>query len=283
MNLIEAAANERGRAAFVHLLLLTLVVACASCRRSEVAGNANAVDAAGKSAPAGETFTSPPFSTKEPERFQARMVTEGRFGEGSNLPGTPEIRTAEELITRDGEKRRVDRELSGGMKVSYLQLSSGLYLLVHEKKIYAEVKVTDEGGEATSPKSVPADFSPDKLLNQSPGGARYEKLGTEDVNGRATVKYRVTIVENAGAADSRTTENLMWIDESLGMPVKSEMITTGANYGSAKYSMEMRDIKQDFDPSFLELPTDYKKVDYKELTRQIKDSALNSKPNQAQP
>lgn len=281
MKSIYTAASKRASTAFVHLVLLTLVVAGASCKRSEVADNANA---AGSKATAGEISTTPPFSTKEPERFQAKMVIHGSLGEGSNIPGMTELKMTEILITRDGERRRVDTELFQGMKVSYLQLSSGLYLLVPEKKIYTEFKLDGEGGAAASSKSITPDFSPDKLLNQSPGGARYEKLGTEEVNGRATVKYRVTTAGGqTGEADSAATENLIWIDEALGMPVKSETTTRGGTHSGAKYSMELRDIKQDVDPSQLELPADYKKVDYRELTRMMTDSRLDSMLDKGKP
>lgn len=206
------------------------------------------------------------------------MVIQGSIGEGSNLPGMPEVRPpAEKLIARDGEKRRTDDELSWGMKVTYLQLASVHYTLLPEKKIYAEDKFYDIADAMSEPKSTSPDFSADKLVNQSNDGARYEQLGTEEINGRATMKYRITIVRYAGQDDSRTTVNLIWIDESLGMPIKSEITTTSSGtHIISKYSMELRDIKQEVDQSIFALPTDYKKVSYDELSREMTNSALNS-------
>jgi hypothetical protein len=177
-----------------------------------------------------------------------------------------QLTTKEVLVARDGEKRRVEMELFPGMKVSYLQTSSGSYMLLPARKVYAEFK---PGGDSDSLKSPPSGFSPDALINQSSGGARYENLGAESVQGRATVKYRVTTTGKKGEAQSATTESLIWIDEALGMPVKSETTLSGAGNASSKYSMELRDIKQEVDPSIFDLPQDYMKVDYKDMQRQI--------------
>jgi hypothetical protein len=271
MKIIHFAARGRARTALVHLFLLTLALFAASCKRSDVAGNANANTSAGNTTAAEETSTTPPFSTREPERYQATMVTKSSLGEKSNIPGMSGLLTREVLVARDGEKRRVDAELFPGMKVSYLQLGASSYMLLPASKMYAEFGA---GGAPELSKNPSSDFSPDRLLNQSLGGARYEKLGAEDVNGRATVKYRVTTTGRTGEAQTVTTETLIWIDEALAMPIKSETTSRGgAAADGAKYSMELRDIRQDVDSSLFELPADYRKVDDRELQRQIQLSA----------
>jgi hypothetical protein len=258
--------TTRVRGALVYLFLLTLALHGASCKRSGTDGNANAGGSAGGTTAAGETSTTPPFSTKEPERYQATMVITSSLGEQSNIPGMSQLTTKEVLVARDGEKRRVDMELFPGMKVAYLQTAGAHYMLVLTRKVYAEFNL---GGDSERSKNLPPGFSPEALVNQSSGGARYEKLGAENVNGRVTVKYRVTMTGQTGEAKSATTESLIWIDESLGMPVKSETTLGGASSANSKYSMELRDIKQDVDQSVFALPTDYRKVDYKDIQREI--------------
>ena len=269
MKNISSTAGTRSRSALVYLLLLTLALFVASCKRSGTDGNANANSAAGNTTVADETSTTPPFSTKEPERYQATMVITSSLGEQSNIPGMSQLTAKEVLVARDGEKRRVDMELLPGTKVAYLQTAAGRYMLVPARKIYAEFKPGGEGGDSEPSKIPSSDFSPDALLNQSVGGARYEKLGAENVNGRATVKYRVTMTGKTGEAKSVTTESLIWIDDAMGMPIKSETTMSGGGSANSKYSMELRDIKQDVDQSVFELPTDYTKVDYKDIQRQI--------------
>lgn len=267
MKTIPQTTSARAHAALPLLLLLTLALAAASCKRSGVNGNADSGNSSGNSTAAGEISTTPPFSTKEPERYQATIVTKGGLGEQSNVPGMSALTTREMQVARDGQQRRVDAELYPGMKVSYLQTSAGMYMLIPARKIYVEMKQ----GDAGLTKNLSPEFSPDKLLNQSAGGARYELLGKEDVNGRVTTKYRVTATSKNGETQS-VTESLIWIDESLGMPVKSETTTTGGAYNGAMFSMELRDIKQEVDSSVFVLPTDYKKVDYEELSRQAAEA-----------
>jgi outer membrane lipoprotein-sorting protein len=269
MNSIHPIFKKRAPTALVALFLLTLALFVASCKRAGTDGNANSGPTAGQTNAVGETSTTPPFATKEPERYQATMLITSSLGEQSNVPGMSGLTTKEMFIARDGEKRRVDTELSPGMKVSYLQTSSGRYMLVPGRKIYAAFDANGESGATASSKNLSSDFSPEKLLNQSAGGARYEKLGAEDLGGRATVKYRVTTSGKTGEAKNVTTESLIWIDETLGMPIKSETTLTGGTTNGVKYSTELRDIRQEVDASLFELPPDYKKVDYKDIFSQV--------------
>jgi outer membrane lipoprotein-sorting protein len=245
----------------VFLFLLTLLLLTASCKKSEVAGNQTAADG-NASAPAGSTSSTPPFATKEPERYQAvRIITSSEGGE-TTLNGEAGSRT---LIARDGNRRREDYEAAAGEKISYLQLPEGIYVLMPSKKLYAEVTPEMSGAAGATQTSVPPDFSPDKLLNETRPESRYEKLGAEDLNGRATMKYRVVVGGKTGAAKEVKTESVVWVDESLGMPVKTETTSTDGAGSWAKMTMELRDIKDTVDAGMFELPTDYRKVEAREL------------------
>lgn len=234
------------------LLLLTLALAAASCKRSEVLEDKNQ-NSAGAPTASGVASSVPPFATKEPERYQAtRVVT------SSADAGGGESRT---LIARDGERRREEYEADAGERIAYLQLPEGSYVLLPAKKLYAELKTETDGGAHAA--RVPPDFSPEKLLNEARPETLYERLGEESLNGRATVKYRVTVrgQKNGGV----TSESLVWVDEGFGMPVKTETTSPGA-----KVTMELRDIKETIDAGLLELPADYKRVAAAELFAQAR-------------
>lgn len=245
----------------VHVFLLTLLLANASCKKSEVAGNQNA-DGDNASAAAGETSSTPPFATKEPERYQAtRFITSSEGGE-TTMDGSAGNRT---MIARDGDRRREDYESSGGEKISYLQLPEGVYVLLPAKKLYAKVNPLTGGAEGEPAMSIPPDFSPDKLLNETRPESRYEKLEAETLNGRVTTKYRVIVRGKTGGAKEITTESMVWVDENLGMPVKTETTSTDRAGSWAKVTMELRDIKETVDAGLFELPTDYRKVEAGEI------------------
>jgi len=255
---------------FILTILLALFVASAACKRTGTESNANTGAANGNSTAASDnTSKTPPFSTKEPERYQATMVVTGSLGGDSPaIPGVSNLLSREMQIARDGDRRRVDYELIPGARMSDLQIPAGHYMLLHSKKLYAEVKPGAAGDLTAAARNLPSDFSPEKLINETNPGANYEKLGTEVLNGRNTTKYRVTTT-GKGEGRGLQTETLVWIDESLGMPVKSETVSTGERARGSKVTMELRDIKQEVDQSLFELPKDYKKVSSEEITAQL--------------
>jgi len=211
----------------------------------------------------GETSRIPPFPTKEPERYQATQIE--TISDGAHTV------SYQIFIARDGERRRVDLTTPTGGKISRLELPSGIYLLAPDQKIYTEADNLKTAGGKES--GVPADFVPDKLLNESIPESHYEKVGTETVNGRMTTKYRVTLVAQTGPEKKVTSESLIWVDESLGMPIKSEMTSTGdpANgiVSGDRVTMELRDISETVDASLFEL-ADYRKVDGEAFYKTIK-------------
>jgi hypothetical protein len=263
-------------AARVHALTLIIallfLITSAACKQSGVENNSNTNSS---SDAANVPSTTPPFSTKEPERYQWTSVTSVSLGDQATPAGAQgaQTNTTQVFIARDGDLRREDYELTPGTKVSFLQLPTGRYRLLHSKKLYAELGDGERAGGVPPPtqtQQAPPDFSPDKL-NASRTEARYEKLGAEEVNGRMTTKYRVMIKGAAGETqEAAAVENLIWVDESFGVPVKTE--TTSSN--GARYTMELRDIKLEVDASLFALPSDYKRVESKEIDTEMLSTYL---------
>lgn len=260
--------RARARTLVMMLALLFLMTSAQACRREGVESNSNSRESSSRTA--NDTSRTPPFNTKEPERYQWTSVTTVVTGNQETPAEAPvNTTTSQVFVARDGDLRREDYELSPGIKVSFLQLPSARYRLLHAQKMYAELGDEESAPGAPPPtakrQNVPPDFSPDKL-NAARTEARYEKLGAEELNGRTTTKYRVTFGGGAGEASNvAAAENLIWFDESLGVPVKTD--TTGAN--GARYTMELRDIKLEVDASVFALPADYKRVDSKEIDTQM--------------
>lgn len=215
----------------------------------------------------------PPFSTREPNRYQAtRIITSNDNASPSAPPSVTRI-----LIARDGEQRREDYDSDTDFRTSYLETAAGTFILMPGKRIYANLNSAAE--ELNLPFQQPgqqsdADFSPDRLLNDSPGQTKYEKLGVEKLNEQVTTKYRVTnLATNNGTENPSIT--LIWIDEPLGMPVKTETESVAGNL-PARLTTELRDIKLKVDPTLFEIPRDYQQVGYSEFLeqwRQVRSSA----------
>lgn len=185
--------------------------------------------------------STPPFQTKEPERYRAtRTIT--------ITTATRESVVTKTLIAKDGEKRRNESE---GMV--YLELPEGRFVLVPGEKVYADVV-----GEP--PLHTEEQISPESLLHAETGATSYQNLGNEVLDGRNTSKYRV-VVNSSNAQNVSLSETLIWIDEALKMPVRSEMTSPDGT----RVQMELSDLSLDVESDLFQIPEDYEKIAFSEL------------------
>jgi outer membrane lipoprotein-sorting protein len=188
----------------------------------------------------------PPFQTKEPERYKAlRTIT---------LRNAGEIIVTRTLIAKDGNRRRDEYGTGTTEKIVYLDLPDGRFILLPAAKLYADVGREAATRDSQDQKDGSEASSPDLLLNADRIETKYQRLGRETINGRDTSKYRV-LVNTSAPGNVSTGESLIWIDETLGMPVKSETVTAGN-----RTTMELSEIVLDVDKGVFQIPEDYKKV-----------------------
>jgi hypothetical protein len=224
------------------LLLLQLVASCRSQTETPVTTKSSA-----------DTFVSatPPFQTKEPERYRAtRTITK------INATGQTEV--IKSMIAKDGEFRRLDAELVS-VRMILLLGPPGNFVLLPDKKVYV-----DQSEGAAPGAMLDDESSPERLLHAESGTSSYQKLGDEVVSGRKTNKYRV-VVNASNAANVSSSETLIWIDEALGMPIRSE--TKSAD--GSRSTMELSDLALEVDKSIFQVPADYKKVPFSEISRYL--------------
>lgn len=227
----------------VFLLLLLTV----SCSQSQNTGPETSAD---------ETIVSstPPFQTKEPERYRAtRTVTMDR--------GDGEILVNKNWIARDGQLRRDEMEVEG-RRVAYITLAGGKsFALLPDEKLFADMSKADpdiDGGDDS-------ESSPLRLLHTDPAAASYQRLGAETIGGRITLKYRV-IVNSSANANVSVSETMIWIDDALQMPIKSEMKSTNG----ARSTMELSEIVLEADQSLFRVPEGYQEISFAELAKRLK-------------
>ncbi len=244
-----------------------------ACRDSQAPTSPNT----GSADTRGAAFTTPPFSTKEPDRYQAFRITS--FTE----TGSPEnsSQSNQVLIARDGEKRREEYSAGGSGKIVYLEIPAGRFIVLPGNKLYADLSTashdTDPGIRPhDSPDNSPG-LSPDQLLNEAHAPATYEKLGTETLAGRVTTKYRVVVLTGA---DSQN-ETLIWIDEALGIPVRSEAMSRSSGHAS-KVTMELKDVKLEVDERLFSWPPGYRKVEAQVIFDLIRKDWKPATPKQGE-
>lgn len=195
----------------------------------------------------------PPFQTKEPERYSAlRTIT--------TVSVTGETEVTQNRIARDGEKRRDEREVDG-LKVVYLELKEGSFVLLPDQKQFADLSESaPQAGREDDPEILA-----DLMLHSDPKASTYQRIGTETIRGRDTQKYRV-VVNTSSNANVSLSETVMWIDDALQMPIKSELKSSSG----ALSTIELSEISVDVEPSLFVLPKDYEKIPFAELLKRLK-------------
>ena len=106
-----------------------------ACRSSPAPPASNAGSADTRKA----AFTTPPFSTKEPDRYQAiriTSVTETGSNENSSSSQSNQV-----LIARDGEKRREEYSAGASGQIVYLEIPAGRFIVLPASRMYADLSV----------------------------------------------------------------------------------------------------------------------------------------------
>ena len=205
---------------------------------------------------ADETVVSstPPFQTKEPERYRAtRTIT--------TVTAAGETVVTQNRIARDGELRRDESE-SAGQRVVYLDLREGKFVVLPNEALFADLVNTDQEEIESEENS---ESSPDRLLHTESIATTYQRIGAETIGGRTTQKYRV-VVNNSTGANVSGNETVIWIDEALQMPIKSE--TKSAT--GVRSTMELSQIVLEVDQSLFRIPEGYEKISFTELRTRFK-------------
>jgi len=230
-------ARER---ALISVLTLLVVASCRSANDSPATPGAPA-----------ETVVSstPPYQTKEPDRYRATRTITSVTADGKTT-------VTKSSTARDGERRRTEYGFASTRMV-FLNLPEGTFVLLPAEKLYA-----NSGGETVPGAAEDGEISPEKLLHDEAASTSYQKLGAELIAGRNTNKYRV-VVNSSNAASVSPSDALIWIDEGLGMPIRSE---TKSSDGT-RVTMELSEIALDVDKGLFKIPEDYQRVTMSELVR----------------
>jgi len=198
--------------------------------------------------------STPPFQTKEPDRYRATRNLKVVNPNGETL-------TTQTFIARDGDMRRNESQVASKTMV-YIEGPEGRFCLLPEEKIYAELDP-----KVRPPASADGDEmerSPEGLLHAETSNTTYQRLGKETIGTRTTDKYRI-VVNGPNAANVTLNETLIWIDDALKMPIKTESRTPDGT----QMSMEMSEITFEVDRNLFKVPADYRKLTFSEFSTRL--------------
>ena len=237
--------GKRSRTSFSLCVSLSLLFA--ACRAQS--------DSAPTKNSSSETIVSstPPFQTKEPDRYRAtRIIT--------IVNSSGETVVTKTSIARNGESRRHESE-----NVAFLDVPAGRFIVLLTDNVYADL--ADDSVLPTREDDDQLEISPERLLHAEASDTAYQKIGQETIGGRNTNKYRI-VVNGSSPGSVSVNETLIWIDDTLSMPIRSE--TKSAN--GARITTELSDVTLEVDGRIFEVPNGYKKIAFSELRKLMTDS-----------
>ena len=189
--------------------------------------------------PAAEVVREFPFSTKEPEVYQADLVLND---------GVAETRY---FVARKGERWRFDIFRGTERWMSEIR-SDKFYKVDHRRKIYTADNV--ESGSA----STMGGFA--GAMSTFFRGKQYREF---DDLGREGNLHKYKVKESAASKESV----LIYFDEASGMMVRQEFIgEKGGSSQETKFIYELRDLKLDVADEIFAIPRGYRKVSADEFT-----------------
>ena len=211
--------------------------------------------------------TTSAIETKEPEKYSAKVRINLETS-GDTQKGTVPALGA--TVARDGANRRMEIALPNNEKLIYLDVNGKNFIISPDRKQYAELNKETLGID------VRPLLMPEQIVQRIQSQKGVEKVGEEQLNGRAVIKYRYGTTTNTQTqAGQVNTESFLLVDKETGLPLRSETIAASQNgqvqgMKQAKIVTEMSDISTT--PAaelFAEPGADYKKVAPEEIRAQL--------------
>lgn len=178
-----------------------------------------------------------PFSTREPDNFQAELV----------VTADESVRTT--FFARSGEKRRVEFDFGKRSRIARI-VNGKTYLVLPERSKFAELSV---GAFSTDELSA---FLTTRWLSESPD-TTFEKLETVE----GLTRYR------AKFGESQLAEAVISVDDRNGMPVRQEFYSITDGTPTLTMTVEMRNFKLGADDSLFDVPNGFARVESSDLLK----------------
>ena len=213
---------------------------------------------------ANTTTTGASIETREPDQYSATVTLKVEVTGTQNM-STPPL-TAD--FARNGGNRRIAFKLPGGDQVVYLDRADKRYIILPNRKQYAEIDAKSTGFE------VPSVMTPGQIVNQTKTVRGCESVGEETFGGRTAIKYRCTAAAKTGTqAGDVKTESFIYVDKDTNLPLHTEsVVSSSGNVGGAsavKIVTEMTNIQTSVPSTVFDEPAGMSKVDPAQVRAQV--------------
>ena len=229
--------------------------------------SSNSVANSNTNSNASNSSASVPVETNEPSQYQA--IVSVRFEAIGDQQKTT-LPTLNATVARSGDDRRMEFNLPTGGSVIFVDKGGMNYILLPQKKQYAELNRESVGFD------VRRMLMPEQIVNQVKALPGVQRIGEETYNGRDVVRYKYgAVADTQSKAGQIATDSYLLVDKQTGLPLHSETLSqsqSGANVqgmNGIRVITEIADVKTDVSPSLFEQPTDYQKIDASQVKSQV--------------
>lgn len=213
---------------------------------------------------ANATETGATIDTREPDQYSATITVKLEVT-GNQSISTPPLSAD---FVRNGANRRISFKLPGGDQVIYLDRADKRYIILPNRKQYAEIDAQSTGFD------VPSVMTPAQIINQVKKVSGCESVGEETFNSRSAIKYRCAAAAKTGTqAGDVKTESFIYVDKDTNLPLHSEsVVSSSGNVGGAsavKIVTELSNIQTTAAANAFDEPTGMNKVDPAQVRSQV--------------
>jgi len=259
-------------AKFIMGTVLALVLAGTACQQQATTNSANGTNTANANTATSTINTNSiavdpgtVINTREPEKYKATLVFSAETEGGEKTIGIPTL-SAE--VARNGKDRRLSFKLPDGSQLIYLDSADKHYIIVPNRKQYAELTSEATGVELQKL------MTPGQLVAYLSKQKGYERVGEEQLNGRMAEKYRYAAAAKTGTpAGNVKAETFVYVEKETGLPLRSELFTEASGnvegIKGGRVVAEMRDIQTEVNAADFEVPAGMNKVSTDQIRQQI--------------
>lgn len=203
----------------------------------------------------------------EPNEYQATVKVSFQAIGPDKKSASPTL-TAQ--VARSGPDRRMMFTMPAGGRVVYLDKAGTNYLVLPDKKQYAELDRESLGFD------VRQLMMPEQIVDRVKDVQGVERVGEEQYNGRDAIKYRYTALAKTGSrAGEVATDSFLLVDKATGLPLHTETVMqseSGNNvqgFTGVKVVTDISNIQTETTPDLFDQPTEFQKIESSQIRTQV--------------
>lgn len=231
-----------------------------------VNSNVNTANTAVNTNTAANTETAT-VAAREPDQYEATVTVKVEAVGQNQKSAMP---TLAANVARSGNDRRMEFTMPAGGRVVFLDKGGMNYLILPDRKQYAELDKDALGFE------VRRLLMPEQIVEHAKAVPGMTFVGEEQHNGRTVLKYQYgAVTDTQTQAGQVSTESFLLVDKETGLPLRSEtqsQTTSGGNvqgFSGVRVITEIADIKEVPDTALFEAPTGLQKVESSQVKAQV--------------